>query len=145
MRAVSPDDEAWLLALRLATMSDYIERSGETLTLEDQRDRVLHDYEQIRIVQLAGDPVGMLKVVRGADCWRLVQLQLLPEHQGDGVGTVILRDLLEQAHAAGVPVCLSVLKVNPARRLYERLGFTVVSEGERSFRMRWAGGQRAGR
>lgn len=44
--------------------------------------------------------------------------------------------VLREAGQAGVAVELSVLKVNPARRLYERLGFVQVSEGEHSYLMR---------
>lgn len=69
---------------------------------------------------------GRLLVAREADGWRLVDLALLPEHRGTGLGTHLLRGLLEEAGKVGQPVRLSVLRDNPARRLYARLGFREV-------------------
>ena len=67
--------------------------------------------------------------------WHLVQIQLLPAEQNSGYGTQVLRSVIEKANAAGMLLKLSVLKVNPAKHLYERLGFTVQSESEHSYRM----------
>jgi GNAT superfamily N-acetyltransferase len=69
---------------------------------------------------------GRLLVARGAEAWWLVDVALLPEHRGAGVGTRLLRGVLEDAAKAGQPVRLSVLRGNPARRLYARLGFREV-------------------
>jgi ribosomal protein S18 acetylase RimI-like enzyme len=53
-----------------------------------------------------------------------------PEHQGKGIGTRLISEVLQDAHSRGLAVRLRVLKVNPAQRLYERLGFAVVGETE---------------
>jgi ribosomal protein S18 acetylase RimI-like enzyme len=58
----------------------------------------------------------------------LVDLALLPEHRKFGIGTRLLNDLLRRAVEARKPIRLHVLKSNPARRLYERLGFSLVKE-----------------
>lgn len=137
LRAAADSDVDWLLELRLATMADYIERSGETLSMDDQRARVLADFDSVRIVLLASDPVGMIKIVREPDVWRLVQIQFRPEHQGRGLGALLIRQLLQEATRARVPVTLSVLKVNPAKRLYDRLGFRVTGESPGSYQMRF--------
>lgn len=137
LRAAADSDVDWLLELRLTTMADYIERSGETLSMDDQRARVLADFDSVRIVLLASDPVGMIKIVREPDVWRLVQIQFRPEHQGRGLGALLIRQLLQEATRARVPVTLSVLKVNPAKRLYDRLGFRVTGESPGSYQMRF--------
>jgi ribosomal protein S18 acetylase RimI-like enzyme len=60
----------------------------------------------------------------------------LPEHQGRGIGTALLREFINSAHEKGVSATLEVLKANePARRLYERLGFTVVFEDRYKYDM----------
>jgi ribosomal protein S18 acetylase RimI-like enzyme len=74
------------------------------------------------------EPAGLLKVVRGGQNWELVQVQLRPALQGQGFGTKLLEQLVSEAQAANAMLRLSVLKANPARRVYERLGFTVVAE-----------------
>ncbi|MFF0476742.1 GNAT family N-acetyltransferase [Streptomyces sp. NPDC004284] len=58
----------------------------------------------------------------------LEHFYLAPEAQGRGLGTAVLRRLLDRADAEGVPVRLVVLQGSAARRLYEREGFTFESE-----------------
>jgi ribosomal protein S18 acetylase RimI-like enzyme len=74
------------------------------------------------IVLLDDVPVGRLLTAPLADGSHLVDIALVPRHQSRGLGTLLLGRLL----AAG-PVTLRVDATNPARRLYERLGFTTVS------------------
>ena len=59
-----------------------------------------------------------------------MRIYILPEHQSRGIGTHLVSELLAGARAAGLAVRLRVLKGNPARRLYEKLGFTVTREIE---------------
>ena len=70
----------------------------------------------------------------------LQQLFVVPERQGAGLGTQVLKDLLRRWEPTGKPIVLTVLKNNPARRLYERLGFAVVGEVGVKFEMRRAHG-----
>ena len=58
----------------------------------------------------------------------LEHFYLTPEVQGRGLGTAVLRGLLDRTDAEGIPVRLVVLKGSAARRLYEREGFTLESE-----------------
>lgn len=82
------------------------------------------------LVITAGDgtPIGRLCRVRGVREWRLMDISLLPTHRGCGAGTRLVAELVAGADAAGVPVVLHVEHDNPARRLYERLGFTGVAD-----------------
>lgn len=66
----------------------------------------------------------------------IVELQVLPEWQNQGIGTFVLGAELDRARAAGRPVELRVLKQNHARRLYERHGFRVTGESETHCLMR---------
>jgi RimJ/RimL family protein N-acetyltransferase len=76
-----------------------------------------------------GVDVGRLRVVRTPDLLELAGLQLLPAHQGKGIGTRVVRELMAEAVASGRAFGLSVEKDNPrARALYERLGLAVVGE-----------------
>ena len=80
------------------------------------------------IIELEGRPVGRLYVHQTEDAVRVVDISLLPGHRGAGIGTSILKNLLTSAHAAGKPVRLRVAKLNPAQRLYLRLGFVVAGD-----------------
>jgi ribosomal protein S18 acetylase RimI-like enzyme len=78
---------------------------------------------QEQIVMLGEMPIGRMIVSRQAGTATLVDISLLPEHRGSGIGGGLLRDLIEQCGKEGVVLRLQVLKSNPAARLYERLGF----------------------
>jgi ribosomal protein S18 acetylase RimI-like enzyme len=136
LRPATPDDRDWLVELRLRTMDPHFVASGQLLTRADHEARVVHDYDCIDVVEVGGARAGIIKVVRDAPEWKLVQVQIEPGLQRHGLGTSVIEALLTEAHRHGVSVGLSVLKVNPARRLYERLGFSVVGESDHAYQMR---------
>ena len=88
------------------------------------------------LVLVGGKAVGMLKVDRNSGEWHLIQIVLAPEAQGQGLGSRLIRSVMAEAHAQGASLHLSVLKYNPAMRLYQRLGFTVAAEEPFAFVMR---------
>jgi ribosomal protein S18 acetylase RimI-like enzyme len=78
---------------------------------------------------VAGEEVlGRLYVDRGAAAWLVLDLALLPQYRGRGIGTALLSGVLADAAAAGKPVHMHVEQFNPARRLYDRLGFQQIAE-----------------
>src|SRR5690606_11362661 len=82
-----------------------------------------------RIVVMEGQDVGMVQVEGYAHEVFLALSEIAPQWQGRGLGSAIIRDVQAQARAAGLPLVLHVLKANgAAKRLYDRLGFRVVSE-----------------
>lgn len=135
-RSATPADVEWLIELRRQTMTAHLEAAGERLSLDEHRARVIHDFDCVQIVTSATNRIGMVKVVKAPDQWRLVQIQLAPARQNKGIGGRIVGELLRDARRRGIPVVLSVLKGNPAKNLYERLGFEVVAETEASYEMR---------
>lgn len=75
-----------------------------------------------------GEPIGRLYVDRWEREIRIVDIALLPEHRGGGIGSRLLRQVFAEGDAAGKPVSIHVEVFNPARRLYERLGFNYQGE-----------------
>jgi ribosomal protein S18 acetylase RimI-like enzyme len=75
------------------------------------------------IVEQAGSPIGRLCVQYAADDVRIVDIALLPDWHGRGIGTELLRTVLAKADAQRQTCSLSVEQGSRARRLYERLGF----------------------
>jgi len=93
-----------------------------------------------QIVEEDGQPIGRLmvfreKVKQGKSAALLVDISLLAEHRGRGIGGELLRGLIQQCKHDGVPLKLQVLKTNPALRLYERLGFLRTSEDQMYIQM----------
>jgi ribosomal protein S18 acetylase RimI-like enzyme len=80
------------------------------------------------VIVVDGEPAGRLYVHRGPSEIRIVDIALLPEHRGDGVGTRLLEDLLAEGDASGKSVTIHVERMNPALRLYERLGFALAED-----------------
>lgn len=138
-RAATEADIPFLLELRRQTMSEYLQRSGVEPSQSERLERVLANFDCAEIILLSGAPVGLLKVVRSPDSWDLIQIQILPEKQGGGLGSSILGTLLADADEAHASVSLSVLRANPARRLYERLGFRIVAENDHAYDMLYGG------
>jgi ribosomal protein S18 acetylase RimI-like enzyme len=80
------------------------------------------------VIVVDGEPAGRLYLHRGEAEIRIVDVALLPAHRGNGFGTSLLRELLAEADAAGKRVTIHVERMNPALRLYERLGFSVAED-----------------
>ena len=82
------------------------------------------------IIERNGAPIGRLYRDRRDDEIRLVDIALLTTERGQGIGAHLMRDILAEAATAGIMVRIHVERTNPARRLYDRLGFRLVKEGE---------------
>lgn len=134
-------DQPYLLALRQRTMDPHFHATGLPCAESDHWLRIQLRYDCAQLILLAGQPVGLLKLVKEGAIWDLIQLQLAPEVQGSGLGTRLLREILQQAREAQVAVQLNVFKHNPALRLYQRVGFVIHSEDTHSYEMLWRPGK----
>lgn len=135
LRLATESDMPFLLELRRQTMTVHLASSGVTASDADHVDRVRSAFDSANVVLQAGEPVGLLKVVREGRQWKIIQVQLTPSVQGKGIGAMLLRSLIEQVRSEGASLSLSVLRANPARRLYERLGFVIVAETAHAYEM----------
>jgi ribosomal protein S18 acetylase RimI-like enzyme len=81
-----------------------------------------------QLVLVDGERAGRLYVDRREDEIRIVDISLLPEHRGRGLGTTLLRELLAEADEAAKRITIHVERFNPALRLYERLGFAQIED-----------------
>lgn len=95
---------------------------------QDRHYREHYDGASFDVVELDGVPVGRLYVARWADEIRIMELSLLAEQRGAGLGTRLVRSILEEAAREGKRTSVHVEQHNPARRLYERLGFVPVAD-----------------
>lgn len=138
LRAATPQDYAFLYQLHVATMKSYVTQMwGWDEALQAERFRQRFDPTRQRVVVAGGHEIGVLEVEARPSELFLANLRIVPEFQGHGWGTLVIRDLLLQARDAGVPVTLQVLRVNhAARRLYERLGFQVIQDTPTHYQMR---------
>lgn len=138
LRRVNSADRDFLYRLKTACLKEYVAAIWGWNEAE-QRRRFIANFDPVgsQIVVSFGRDIGQYAVELGPDEIFLSGLYLLPAYQGQGLGSQILRDLLLEARQSGRPVRLQVLVSNPARRLYERLGFAVIDETASHFIMRY--------
>ncbi len=106
---------------------------------DGERARADFDPAFDKIVVLGGDGIGLIGIDSRADYWFLDKLYLLPAYQNRGIGSHLLRDAIAEAKAAKIPFRLTVLEINPARRLYERHGFVLTHTVPPRHHMEWRG------
>jgi ribosomal protein S18 acetylase RimI-like enzyme len=141
LRPVRADDMPFLSALYATTRADELAMTGWPEVTKSlfvvqqfaaQNASYLNEFAGADrlIVERDGVPIGRMYVdCSGAAC-HLIDISLLPDRCGQGLGAALIGDLLAHATALGKPVTLSVIGTNPARRLYERLGFRRTKRGD---------------
>lgn len=120
-----------LLALRIDVMREHLER---VFRYEPSRARRIFrqhfDEPGLRLVLVDGEHAGCVGFRIGQDEIRIDSFYLDARHHNRGLGTVILKVLLVEADALGLPARLEVLQGSPAARFYERRGFVKLGEDE---------------
>jgi ribosomal protein S18 acetylase RimI-like enzyme len=150
--ALRPETEADVPFLRrlyvstrweeLAPIIDWTE-AQKVAFLESQFALQRHHYRKYYaetdwgILEQGGQPAGRLYVDRQNTVLLVVDVSLLPEWRGRGIGTALMHAVCAEAAAVGKAVSIAVEKYNPAQRLYRRLGFREVSDEGIYWFMEW--------
>ncbi|UZR96159.1 GNAT family N-acetyltransferase [Chondrinema litorale] len=130
-------DIDYLLWLRKETMNEHLAKSGLQVSDEEHLKRLMYQFDAASIIFYNGEQIGLLKLLESEGYKEIVQIQIEPAWQGKGLGTRVIETVIREANQTNVFLKLSVLKENKAKRLYEKLGFTTVSEDEHSFYMEY--------
>jgi len=147
LRPAEADDEAFLFRLYGSTRAEELADWGWNaaqqeafLKLQFRGQQAHYDaYPNTdhRIILCGGQPVGRLLVSRLTEEIRLVDISILTENRGRGVGANLIRDLLAEAARSDLPVRLHVEKFNRAQQLYRRLGFEIIGDTGSHYFMEW--------
>ena len=92
-----------------------------------------------KIILVDGKPAGVCSTVTNPDHVFFSELQILPEYQGQGLGTKIMQEQMQYAKSLDVPLRLQVLRENKAQKLYFRLGFKITETTDIHVKMEWRG------
>jgi len=139
LRPVEASDRAFLLQVYASTREEelrLVDWSAEQkaafvqmqFEAQDAYYREHYHPATFDVIEVDGEPVGRLYVARWEREIRIIDVALLAEHRGRGIGTSVIRALLDEAAASGKRLSIHVERNNPAKALYERLGFAEVAD-----------------
>jgi ribosomal protein S18 acetylase RimI-like enzyme len=132
------DDREFAFRVTEATMRTYVEQTFGQWDANDQRRRFdENDPTMCQLIVVDGIRAGILVVDDRPDEIFLARIFVLPAFQRQGIGSALMRSLMERARTAQKPLRLRVMNVNPARHLYERLGFNVTQRTATHFYMEY--------
>jgi ribosomal protein S18 acetylase RimI-like enzyme len=148
LRPVQEEDQELLLEVYSSTRADEMALvpwdAAQKKTFLQMQFSAQHQYYQanypgadFQIILVNNQLAGRIYADRRADEIRLMDIALLPEHRNRGIGSRLIKDLLAEAQQANKPVRIHVEKFNPALRLYERLGFSIIDDRGVYWFMEW--------
>ena len=152
LRPERPEDEAFLLELYRGTRREEMEATGWPAEMRDtflqmqfkarqQGYRTTFPNGEFLVILNQGKAIGRLVVSRTREEIRLVDIALLSEQRGRGLGAALLQRLMAEAMAANLPLRLSVIRGERAARLYQRMGFARTGGSGCHDQMEWRAGQ----
>ena len=141
LRPLLPEDGDFIFWLYASTRVEELRGLGWTAVQQEAFLRMQFNAQQqwyaatysraeSQIVEKDHQPIGRMVVQREAGTWRLLDISLLPEHRGQGIGGELIRALVQQCVESGAALHLQVLNTNPAQWLYARLGFIKTGEDQ---------------
>lgn len=136
LRAACDDDIAFARNLYFETMREIIERLfGWDQNREERNFDRFFKLDEVRIITADGQDVGWIQEQIAEGSINLGSLYVAPKMQSRGIGTRVLRMLLERAAKESKVITLAVVKINPALQFYEKRGFRTTHEDEYKFYM----------
>lgn len=139
LRAATVEDSEFIFASYKISLRRYVEWAwgwDEDFQLSGFWKH--HPLEEFRVITVGSTRAGAIHVQEQESLNFVRMIFLLPEFQGAGIGSELLRAEVARARELARQLDLKVIKINPAKRLYERLGFTVIGEDNVSYHMRAA-------
>lgn len=151
-RPMIDEDMPFAEALYASTRADELAATGwpaeqQHAFLAQQHRAQHHHYRRYYegadwlILERDGQKVGRLYLVEWESELRIIDVSLVPSARGRGLGSALLSDIQQRGADAGKRVTIHVEVHNPARRLYERLGFVTVEDKGVYLLMAWTPGE----
>lgn len=132
LRPATSRDREFLFELHRAAMGPYIEQlygPWDDAVQWDFFDRWFQP-KNVLVITVEGEDVGVLGLEDRDDEVYVTRIEVHPDWQNRGIGAAAMRDVLQKANKEGRAVALHVFEINPARRLYQSLGFVALDQHE---------------
>ena len=136
LRPARPDDFDFCSRLYFQGMEETIRQLNLDMVKQTTSLRESWHAAEVRIITSGGADIGWVQSSTTDGALYLEQIFIDAAFQRRGIGTEIIQGLIDRATQAGQPVTLGVVRTNPARNLYHRLGFRITHENDRKFYMR---------
>ena len=147
-RVATAEDEPFLVLLYASTRADEMAQvpwndEQKAAFLLQQFNAQKHHYQtsypdcQFLVIEIDGTPAGRLYLDRDAETLHVIDISLVTSWRGRGIGGLLLEEMLGEARSSGKAVGIYVEHFNPARRLYDRLGFREMETVGLYHRMEW--------
>jgi ribosomal protein S18 acetylase RimI-like enzyme len=139
LRPATEHDEGFLRAVYASTrefelaQTDWSDEQKAYFCLQQAQAQSAHYRQhyptaQYFVIERGDQSAGRLYVDHWEKEIRIMDIALLPEFRGLGIGAQLLRQLQSEAQQSSKILSIHVETFNPARRLYERLGFQVAED-----------------
>ena len=139
LRPVTEDDREFLVELYASVRAPELELVAwddalkhafveQQFAAQDAHYRGNYPGASLDVIEVEGERAGRLYVHRGAHDVRIMDIAVAPPFRRRGIGTALLRTLIGEAEASARTLSIHVEANNPARALYDRLGFVPVGE-----------------
>jgi len=149
LRPITPEDDSFLARVYASSRAEELAVTDWPEEMKAQFCRRQFDAQSayytanypgaaFQIIERDGWPIGRLYVARWEKEIRIVDITLLPEARGTGIGTKLLRELQDESRAAGKLLTIHVERFNRALALYQRLGFEQIEDKGVYLLMRWS-------
>ncbi|MGI8917729.1 MAG: GNAT family N-acetyltransferase [Pyrinomonadaceae bacterium] len=153
-RDVLPEDDSFLFEVYASTRKQEMElvpwndeqrKSFLTMQFVAQHSHYREQFPNASYSVILRDdlPVGRFYVLREEGEIRILDITVLPEYRNGGIGTALVKDLLEEAAQLGKSVRIYVETFNPSRSLFERLGFSQIEEADFNILYEWTASKRS--
>lgn len=148
LRPITPEDDSFLAAVYASTRAEELAQTGwsdedkavfcrRQFHAQSAHYSANYPGASFQVIERDGISIGRLYVARWEKEIRIVDIALLPEHRGTGIGAKLLRELQEEARSVGKALSIHVERFNSALQLYQRLGFQQVEDKGVYLLMSW--------
>ncbi|MEZ4771043.1 MAG: N-acetyltransferase [Caldilineales bacterium] len=151
LRPITDNDDAFLYHLYASTREEELavldwtpQQKEAFLVMQFRAQHTFYKQEfagsSFDIIELAGQPIGRLYVDRRPDEIRIIDIALLADCRGQGIGSRYLAAMQDEGRARGLPIRIHVESNNPAMSLYRRMGFRKIESNGVYWLMEWQPG-----
>ena len=133
LRNCTYDDFELLFNLKKLCMKWYIEKIygwDDEVQKTKTRNEINRNINDMKIIEVDGRGIGVTTFSKSEEYYRVGLIMIHPDYQNNGIGASIISNYIDMAKKDGKRIIIKTYKKNPARKLYERLGFTLYETDE---------------